>query len=669
MHHDNVDRQRLYNSNLYRINISKNNVSMSFIRKGKSFEKKVFNEQRTEVFKATPKHPMLKWRSGTATKKIDHLDNYVKVDPYSPNFLPTEGKYPMTWQQFKSANAGKSKAKVSALWAKYKASYDKESSGFSKPPSSKTPSAPSASWSSSSYLPTKIGLSIGDKVVITRNGKYNGVEGKLVSKTPTGFQVDIGAAKTIVVASRSLKKKAGWAWGSSKQEAVTSFSAMGAANASFWWCLESKSHAAACALGAGAAVAVGGAAFTAAMAYATAALAGVAWYAAVVGWYGTVGLSALSLGYGVLLAKRELMLEQYDKEEKFAGLSTKELELRIEELKANQCWAVDLRTSCYTSADLLKSAQEVLDWQKKICENGDCKKLLKLFSDIDGAKLTQEEQEERIQKRKDLFFGHIWSQYKNIDDDKIKELEEDDLEGLQNLCDDFNRQNRNIFQHREDWNNELTTASVSGSSYYISGGGILAGLTNTKEILKALADKQKEMIDLHNIAVAAWVQTYNAFASHMRIIDAKGLASKLPPSYYRQAKILLATHRPSSTLLEDGDKDDQMEAKLSVVRGELDQKVETLQYMLDAVDVNNGSVVESIREESSERNCLAKNTAKMFVILRGGGVTVDILRAQEILETPSEELMKKICKKNWERYQEKPGKLAKWIIARNKTEL
>ena len=49
-------------------------------------------------------------------------------------------------------------------------------------------------------------FSIGDTVIITRNGKYNGVEGKLVSETPTGFQVDIGAAKTIPVASSSLQK-------------------------------------------------------------------------------------------------------------------------------------------------------------------------------------------------------------------------------------------------------------------------------------------------------------------------------------------------------------------------------------------------------------------------------------------------------------------------------
>jgi len=49
-------------------------------------------------------------------------------------------------------------------------------------------------------------FSIGDTVIITRNGKYNGVEGKLVSRTPTGFQVDIGAVKTIPVASSSLQK-------------------------------------------------------------------------------------------------------------------------------------------------------------------------------------------------------------------------------------------------------------------------------------------------------------------------------------------------------------------------------------------------------------------------------------------------------------------------------
>ena len=49
-------------------------------------------------------------------------------------------------------------------------------------------------------------LSIGDKVVITRNGKYNGSKGELVSETPTGFQVDLGAGNTIAVASSDLQK-------------------------------------------------------------------------------------------------------------------------------------------------------------------------------------------------------------------------------------------------------------------------------------------------------------------------------------------------------------------------------------------------------------------------------------------------------------------------------
>ena len=49
-------------------------------------------------------------------------------------------------------------------------------------------------------------FSIGDKVVITRNGKYKGSKGELVSRTSTGFQVDIGALKTIPVAIIDLKK-------------------------------------------------------------------------------------------------------------------------------------------------------------------------------------------------------------------------------------------------------------------------------------------------------------------------------------------------------------------------------------------------------------------------------------------------------------------------------
>ena len=211
-----------------------------------------------------------------------------------------------------------------------------------------------------------------------------------------------------------LGKASGWAWGSAenKESVKSKFSSMGAASSSFWWCYENPR---ACAAGVVVGGAVGAVAISTAWAWATAFVATAAWYSA-------IGLGALVLASGTYIAVRSAMLKTYDAGEEFASLSTSELEAKIVELKANQCYRFDVRSSCYTAAELLKAAEDALSFQNKICDGSDCDEVRALFAGGENEGLSEEEQDELIQKRKDLFFGHIWSAHKSADDEKHQRI-------------------------------------------------------------------------------------------------------------------------------------------------------------------------------------------------------------------------------------------------------
>ena len=455
----------------------------------------------------------------------------------------------------------------------------------------------------------------------------------------------------------TIAKAAGWAWGSAENKEVvkSKFSAMGAASSGFWWCMENK---AVCATGAVVGVAGSYIAITAAVAYITAA-------AAVAAYYSAIGLLGLGLFATAAIAIRTASLKTYEAGEEFASLSTRELKAKIVELKANQCYKFDVRSSCYTAAELLAAAEDALSFQNKICDGSDCAEVRALFDGDENEGLSEEEQDELIQKRKDLFFGHIWRVQESAEEDTFAELEANNRTKLQKMCDDFTRQNKEIFLV-EDEGGHLVKASLTGSK------GILKGEYETNDILKVLADKQKEMIGLHSAAVDEWVELYKAFEGHRKLIKQGGLLDNLPEKLVKSmTKKLEKAHdyKPPSSLLSDGDKDKQMTIKLKTKRKLIDQKVRKLQKIVNAIDASEeGSVVAKIQEEKQTKECFIESVSEITDIFRehqkdmgtSGGRSKVIEAAGIALEGPKKELMRRICDAT--HFPEDPLELAKWVL-------
>jgi hypothetical protein len=580
---------------------------MSYFKKKEIIEKTA-SSVRPMALQTPPQHPMLQWRS--TTKKVDHLDHYVEVQPFASKFLPTEGKY--------------DDMNITDLRKKGK----------------------------------ELGIPQAYKFKNTTKGKIDAAKLIREAESSGGSSKKTSSSRTSVLGGTAsvLGKAAGWAWGSAenKEGAKSTFSKLGAAKSSFWWCMENK---AACATIGVVGVAGSYIAITAAVAYIAAALATAAWYTA-------IGLAGLGLFATAAIAIRSASLKTYEAGEEFASLSTRELEAKIADLKANLCYRFDVRASCYTTQQLLKAAEDALDFQNKICDGSDCAEVRALFDGDENEGLSEEEQDELIQKRKDLFFGHIWRVQESAEEDTFAELEANNREGLQKLCRDFTNQNEAIFQYKE--NKHLVRASLTGRHR-----GILKGEFETKDILKVLADKQKEIIGLHVAVVDEWVELYKAFEGHRKLIKQGGLLDILPEEILHDME-KAGRYKPPSSLLSDGDKDEQMKTKLGVPRNEINKYVKRLGLLINAVDASKeGSVVAQIQEEREMKECFIGTVGTITEIFRkhqkkmnkkNEGRSFEVEDAGKILENPTTKLMKRICGGN---YPEDALKLAKWIATHN----
>ena len=649
---------------------------MSYFKKKEIIEKTA-SSVRPMALQTPPQHPMLQWKGVRTTKKVDHLDHYVEVQPFASKFLPTEGKYDdmnitalkkkakelSIPQAYKFTNSAKGRRDLAKLIR------EAESSGGS---SKKTSSSSKKTSSSSKKTSSSSSGGKYDEMNITdlrKKGKELGIPQAYKFKNTTKGKID--AAKLIREAESSggsskktsssrtsvlggtasvLGKAAGWAWGSAenKEGAKSTFSKLGAAKSSFWWCMENK---AACATIGVVGVAGSYIAITAAVAYIAAALATAAWYTA-------IGLAGLGLFATAAIAIRSASLKTYEAGEEFASLSTRELEAKIADLKANQCYRFDVRASCYTTQQLLKAAEDALDFQNKICDGSDCAEVRALFDGDENEGLSEEEQDELIQKRKDLFFGHIWRVQESAEEGTFAKLEAKNRKGLQKLCDDFTRQNKEIFQYKK--NKQLVKASLTGSR------GILTGESETKDILKVLADKQKEIIGLHVAVVDEWVELYKAFEGHRKLIKQGGLLDILPEEILHDME-KAGRYKPPSSLLSDGDKDEQMKTKLGVPRKDINKYVKRLGLLINAVDASKeGSVVAQIQEEREMKECFIGTVGTITEIFRKYQKKLNkknersaaVEDAGLTLENPTTKLMKRICGGN---YPEDALKLAKWI--------
>jgi len=631
---------------------------MSFIKKKTTLQgKSASPSARPMALQAPPQHPMLRWKGVRATKKADHLDHYVEVRPFAraegtckkpdgsscrKGRKTDDGRYQFNgtdWKSSKNTTSGKNELVVDEV----------DSSSSSKKTSSSSKKTSSSSSESKNMTIPELRKALGLSSKVSKAKGAKGTlqeyfkEAELQDKYDAKFGSSSGGAGSV------LEKAAGWIWGSTENKEVvkSKFSAMGAASSGFWWCLENK---AACATGAVIGVAGSYLAITAAIAYITAAAAVAAYYSAI----GLIGLAAFATA---AIAIRSASLKTYEAGEEFASLSTSELKAKIVELKANQCYKIDLRPSCYTARDLLKAAQDALDFQNTVCDGSDCDEVRALFNkeDIDLS-------EEDIQKRKDLFFGHIWTIQQSAEEDTFAELEANNSKKLQKMCDEFTLSNKDIFRHVEG--GHLVKASLTGSR------GILVGEYETNDILEVLADKQKEIIGLHSAAVDEWVELSKAFKGHIKLIKQGNLWDRLPEKFIRKLG-KARDYSPPSKLLSDGDKDKQMKLKLSISRRDVDRNVRHLQKLVNAIDASEeGSIVAKIQEEKATKECFIESVGEITDIFReyqkemgeSDRRSAEIEEAGIALEKPTTELMRRICMET--HFPEDPPELAKWILGR-----
>ena len=629
----------------------------------------------------------------------------------------------MSWQQFRTANKGRSRDDISKAWKKYKERFDGGGGGAFKLESAEAKYEPASKFLPSEIVYASIHKGLAKTAIggtfETRAGKrykkkskatavkLDGAPSKKSTSSSSKLSVSSSVAKMSWPQFRTANKgrskddvsKAwkkykerfdgggggvtGWAWGSSKEKAKKTFSKSSATSFGFRWCYE---HPKQCLGG----VLVGGAvtafAISTAWAWATAFLATTV-------WWGGAGLSALAFGYASIIFYRSTMLKIYDEGVEFAELSREELVDKVAELKDNQCYT-RLTANCRTKVELLKTAEEVLDWQNKLCEDGNCKDMLKLFGKTEGVGWTVEKQEEIIQKRKDLYFGTIWSIYKGADDDKIEELNANGKKELIILCKAFTLKNKKIFQYKE--NNKLVMASVTGRR------GILEGERFTKDILKVLADTQKVIIAEHVVAVDEWVELYKVFQKQMEYIKEGDLFKSLPKDFVKELETACRYNprltRTLSILLDPKeDKVEQMKAKQTIVRDKLDRNVKKLRRLVNALDTSDDeSIVAKIREANELKVCFINSVADIKEIFRKhqkklqkkkkkkkqdagaaasiGSFSADILQAEIALEAPSQKLMKAICEGEYVKNKETfviPSdafKLAKWVVAQEEEE-
>jgi len=630
---------------------------MSFIKKKTTLQgKSASPSARPMALQAPPQHPMLRWKGVRATKKADHLDHYVEVRPFAraegtckkpdgsscrTGKKTDDGRYQFhasDWKSSKNTTSGKNELVVDEV----------DSSSSSK----KTSSSSKKTSSGEKYDDMNI-TALKKKGQELRIPKYSSFKNTAKGKRDLVALIreaeSSGGSSVLGGTASVLGKAAGWAWGSAenKESVKSKFSAMGAASSGFWWCLENK---AACATGAVIGVAGSYLAITAAIAYITAAAAVAAYYSAI----GLIGLAAFATA---AIAIRSASLKTYEAGEEFASLSTSELKAKIVELKANQCYKIDLRPSCYTARDLLKAAQDALDFQNTVCDGSDCDEVRALFNkeDIDLS-------EEDIQKRKDLFFGHIWTIQQSAEEDTFAELEANNSKKLQKMCEEFTLSNKDIFHHVEG--GHLVKASLTGSR------GILVGEYETNDILEVLADKQKEIIGLHSAAVDEWVELSKAFKGHIKLIKQGNLWDRLPEKFIRKLG-KARDYSPPSKLLSDGDKDKQMKSKLSISRRDVDRNVRHLQKLVNAIDASEeGSIVAKIQEEKATKECFIESVGEITDIFReyqkemgeSDRRSAEIEEAGIALEKPTTELMRRICMET--HFPEDPPELAKWILGR-----
>lgn len=249
------------------------------------------------------------------------------------------------------------------------------------------------------------------------------------------------------------------------------------------------------ALGLSAALSAAYGAVAAAYAVLQSAVAGAVW------WFGAstaAAVFALSVRAAVQLAT----YEAFKAGKEYASMSDEDLNAKIAEIEANQCYVSLGRASCAQNAAALETAIGVRTLRRE--EQARVERRVKKYG-RDGPlweNMNDEERKAVVEKRKARYFIALIRKNTSADamEQKARELEANGRAGLRNLIREFNQDNARIFQQRDARGKLLFAGLTAGRR-----GVLRSTLKNdTQSIVKALAIEKKALVKAHMTAVDTW---------------------------------------------------------------------------------------------------------------------------------------------------------------------
>ena len=480
----------------------------------------------------------------------------------------------------------------------------------------------------------------------TQKGKWNATDWKSSKSTTTGKNDGGGGGGSTVATGKGFGKNIVTAKNVWNVSRTVGKGVLGSAR----WCWNNPQ-----------ACAIGGVVTAATIGFFLIPTGGLAAGGIYIAWMVAGGLGTIAVSLVAFERLRSLSLKTYDVGEQFATLTIDELEAKIVELEANQCWHT-LTASCENSANLLVTAKKVLSFQNRVCDGDDCAETRALFTYSDATDLSEEAQSKLIQKRKDLYFGHIWSENEASQDesnDAIVKLEAKNKKELKSLLKRFTENNKNIFRYPEG--GPLATAGLNS--------GIVEYEYSTSDILAKMAQVQKEMIGLHVTAIDEWVESWNSFTELRKEIFSDGSSEYLTKKFKDRLK-KAGKYQPPNILLGGASDDVKMEKKLTIKRTFVDKGNKKVQALINDMDLSDGeSIVGKIQEKVEIKRCFINNLAGIEETFRqhqkelktASSRNAAIDKALGKLKKPSPELMKRICNDDYK--PDDPVALAEWILS------
>ena len=282
---------------------------------------------------------------------------------------------------------------------------------------------------------------------------------------------------------------------------------------------------------------------------------------------------------------------------------------------------------------------------------------------------------EIVNARKVLYFGYIWKQFDTHLNDTVDEIKDDETI-LTDMIDQFNRNNKKVFQHRK--NGELEQFKKTGTY---------------RDTLRKLAETSATARMQHVVAIDTWVILWKRSADrYSRNKD--NITAPFERAYgevERQFKppleFLNDTSDSDDGFTSDSDEegDEVMKAKLRYPRHKIDNAIEHVKLISKAIDEglnvddDEPTETDNIMERYELQTCYLRNRheirRRLDVLMtktrrkKGNIKTItscndalDVFRKMESKEDDDDEkraFMEKICRMNG---AEQDGALASWVL-------